>query len=881
MRTLRAWFLRLLNSFTGHGSEQDLAAELESHLALHIEDNLRAGMDAGEARRNALLKLGGLEQTKESYRERRSLPLLETLFQDTRYTLRTLRQNPIFTIVAVLTLALGIGATSAIFSVVHAVLLRELPYRDSSRLVWIADYLPRQHSNIVLEAEYFSWRRDNQVFEDVAAYQPSQTFTLTGAGEAVQLNAGGVTQNFFGVVGVKPQFGRFFLPEEDRPGAGHVVILSDFCWRQQFSADPAILGRAIALDNEPYTVVGILPFSFEFLDNSPADLLVPLALEHQEIAIDKPQRLVHVVARLKPNVATASASTNLDAINQRMWATLPPAFARMMEGGRVQVIPLRERLVGKVRPALLVLMAAIGFVLLIVCANVANLQLARGVAREKEIAIRGALGAGRGRLVRQLLTENTLLSLAGGALGVFFAAWLVQLLRTHAPGAVPHLAAARLNLPVLGFAFLISLATGLIFGLAPVLAAFRVPIVETIKETGAPSGAGLKIRRSHDILTIAELAVALLLFIGAGLLVRSFAQMTSIAPGFDAQGVLTARVSLPLNIYHTREQQLAFIRRLSERLNVLPGVESAGIANVLPLQGFDSAAGLEIEGQPVASSRDPGVGVIEATPPYFSALRIRLKSGRLLTASDDSNASNVLVVNQAFVQHFFAKENPLGRRIKPARDTWWTIVGVVEDSKQMGLAAEVEPEIFVPLEKWTSPQLNLALRTAGDPLALSAAVRSVVRELDPNLPVYAVQTMGGLLGREVASQSFNAALLSSFALFAMLLAALGIYGVMTYAVRQRTREIGIRMALGASMRDVLRMVLTHGFILTLAGLVVGLVAAFALTRLMGSLLYHVRPTDPLTFAAVSVLLLGVAFGACSIPAVRAIRVNPTVALRHE
>jgi predicted permease len=881
MRALRAWFLRLTNTFGKSRRESEVAAELDAHLNLHIQDNLRAGMDAHEARRQALLKLGGLEQTRELYRERRSLPFIEMFFQDARYALRTLRQNPVFAGVAVLTLALGIGATSAVFSVVHSVLLRALPYHDAARLVWVADFLPRQHSNVVLEAEYFSWHRDNRVFDGVAAYQTGQTFTLTSAGEATRLNAGGVTQNFFDVLGIQPQRGRFFLPEEDRPGAGHTVVLSDSLWRQRFSADPLLVGRVIALDNEPYTVVGILPPDFEFLDNSPADVIVPSALEHQEIAINKPQRLVRVVARLKPGVTIAGAASKLDAINQRMWATLPPGFARMMQGGRVQVTPLRERLVGKVRPALLMLMAAIAFVLLIVCVNIANLQLARSVAREKEIAIRGALGAGRARLVRQLLTENAMLSIAGGTLGMLLAAWLVQLLRMHAPGEIPHLAAARLNPSVLAFTFVISLATGLLFGLAPILAAFRVPIVETIKETGSPSGAGLKIRRSHDVLTVAELALALILFVGAGLLVRSFAQITSIAPGFDAQGVLTARVSLPLNVYHTREQQLAFTRRLSERLNVLPGVESAGLTDVLPLQGFDSATGIDVEGQPPeAPGRPPGVGDIKVTPGYFSALRVRLTSGRLLTERDDRNAPNVLVVNQSFVRRFFSNENPLGRRIRPGED-WWTIVGVVEDSKQMGLATEVEPEIFVPLEKWTSPELNLALRTAGDPLALTAAIHSVVRELDPNIPLYGVQTMGSLLGREVASQRFNAALLSAFALFAMALAAVGIYGVMTYAVRQRTREIGIRMALGASQRAVLRMVLAHGAALAFVGLLAGLAAAFALTRLMGSLLYRVRPTDPLTFVAVSLALLGVALGACSLPALRAIRVDAMVALRHE
>ena len=807
---------------------------------------------------------------------------LETSWQDASYGVRMLRKNPSFTAVAVLTLAFGIGATSAVFSVVNSVLLRPLPYRDPARLVWVADENPRERMTVVLEPEFFAYQRLNGVFEDVAAYEPGGTFTLTGSGEAVRLNAGGVTYNFFDVLGVRPPLGRVFLPEEDRQGAPHVVLLSDACWREHFSADPGVLGRAIALNNDSYLIIGVLPPQFEFLENSRADVIVPSALENRELSITKPMRLVRVVARLRQGATPAAAAANVDSMNQRLWAGYPAMFAGMMQGTRAQVIPLREHLVGNARPALLVLLGAVVFVLLIACANIANLQLARAVTREREIAIRGALGASRWRLVRQLLTENTMIASAGGASGLLIAAWLVRILRTYGPADTPHLAASQLNLQVLTVASITSLVTGILFGLAPVLASFRVPIADTIKESGTASGGGLRIRRSHNLLAVAELAVALVLFIGAGLLVRSFARLVSVPPGFDPQGVLTARISLPVNLYQTQEQQLAFFRQLDEQTRSLPGVESVGLANVLPLQGFDLGTIVQREGQPPTppgSTPSTGVGVV--TPGYFSTLRIPLVEGRLLDFRDNRNSPNVLVVNQAFVRRHFPNENPLGKRLKLAEEGTWTIVGVVGDSKQRGLAGDVEPEIFVPVEKWCPPELALIVRTEGDPLNLLPSVRTVVGKLDGNLPLFDVQTVNALLKGEVASQRFNAALLAAFAVFAVLLAAIGIYGVMAYAVHQRIREVGIRMALGAAPGDVLWMILSRGLTLAGMGLLAGLAASFALTRLMGSLLYAIRPTDPLTFSCVTLTLLGVAICACWIPAQSAARVDPMVALRYE
>jgi putative ABC transport system permease protein len=873
------WLLRL---FRKEQSEKHLDDELRFHLERQISDYIAAGTPAEEAPRRANLDFGGLESIKQETREAQRGNWLDILRQDVNFGFRTLRKNAGFTTVAILTLALGIGATSAVFSVVNSVLLRSLPYRDSTRLVWVTDENPREHIRTVLEPDFFAYQQLTGIFESVAAYEPGSTFTLTGAGEATRLNAGAVSNNFFDTLGVRPALGRAFLPEEDRRAAPYVVLLTDLCWRQHFSADPGIVGRTIALDNNAYSVVGVLPPRFEFLDNSRADVIVPSALENHQIAPDKPIHLVQVVARLRRGITPAAAAANLDALNQRLWAGYPAMFADMMKGTRAQVVLLHEHLVGKAQPALLVLLGAVGFVLLIACTNIANLQMARAVSRAREIAIRCALGAGRWRLVRQLLTENTIIAFAGGILGLLIAAWLVQLLRTNGPTDIPHLAASQLNLPVFAFTLGTSLVTGILFGLGPALAAFRVPIIETIKESGISTSAGLKIRATHNILAVAELAVALVLFIGAGLLVRSFVRLASSPPGFDPQGVLTARVSLPVNLYQTQEKQLAFFRQLETQLSTLPGVDSVALANVLPLQGFDLGTIVKRDDRPVTppgSTPSTGVGVV--TPGYFSTLRIRLVAGRLLNSRDGRESPKVIVVNQAFVLRYYPNENPLGKQLHLAEEGPWTIVGIVGGAKQHGLAGQVEPEVFVPVEKWCPPELALALRTKGDPETLLPSVRAVVANLDKNLPLFGVQTANALLKGEIASQGFNAALLSSFAMFAVLLAAIGIYGVMAYAVHQRVHEVGIRMALGAGRDDVLWLILSHGLALSATGLLTGVAASFALTRIMGSLLYAIRPTDPLTYVGASIALALIALFACYIPARRAMRVDPMVALRYE
>ena len=819
---------------------------------------------------------------------------MEILMRDLTYSLRVLARNPGFLAVAVIALALGIGANTAIFSVVDAVLFRGLPYRDAGRLVWATNFVPQQRQNLVFTDEYAGWKRESHSFESIAAYSAGEEYTLTGIGTPQRLHAGQITASFLDVLGVQPRLGRNFLPEEDRPGGKKAVLLSYAIWRAQFAADPQIAGKTIELDDTPYTIVGVLPPGFEFLDNAPEDVLVPMQLGESSIGIHNGNVMfrilpLSVVARLRPGVRLEGVAGELDAINQRVLKTLP-AIVKGLGDGQAQVFSLHDHEVGNVRPALLLLLGAVGFVLLIACANVANLQLARAAAREKEMAIRGALGAGRLRLARLLLTESSLVSLAGGTAGLLLAAWVIRLVRQYAPENTPHLADARLNLTVLLLTLALSLLTGLLFGLAPVFAAFRVPTEHTLKETGTRGGPGTGARRAQRVLMVAEIALSIVLFIGAGLLVKSFRRLTAVDTGFDPHGVLTARVALPLDQYMSTDRQRNFFQQLVERVQALPGVESAAAVASLPLGGGTMISSVSVQGQPpteLSMSNAPIARVNSVTPGFFSALRLRLLDGRFLDARDGADAPGSVVVNQAFIRRFLPGENPIGQNIiagvisGTGHQQPWTIVGVVGDTKQRGLASETMPEIFA--SAWQAPRflMTLVVRTNLDPLSLVSAVRAQVTALDKNLPLFGVRTMDDVLAAQVASQRFNAGALAGFASLALLLAAVGIYGVMAYSVGQRTREIGVRMALGAEPRTVQGMVLRQGLWLALAGAAIGLAAALGLTRLIANLLYGVKPADPAVFAGVTAVLLCVALAACWIPAYRATRVNPVVALRHE
>jgi predicted permease len=873
---------------------QELIEEMQAHLALAEREATESGQTPKDGQAAARREFGNAGLVAEVTRDAWGWNWLVELLQDVRYGVRNMLRTPGFALVTVLTLALGIGANTAIFSVVDSALFRALPYRDAGRLVWATNFMSAQKQNLVFADEYAGWRTQSHVFENIAAYSPATEYTLTGAGSPERLTGAQVTASFLDLLGVAPQLGRNFLREEDRPTGPKAVLLSDAVWRSNFGADGNVVGRVVALDDTPYTVVGVLPRDFEFLDNTRADVLVPLQLSDTSVGSVNGRvrvlvRPLSVVARLRPGATLAATMTELNAINERVLTSL--SLQHLMGEAHAQVLLLHDHEIGDVRPALLVLLGAVGFVLLIACANVANLQLARAALREKEVAIRVALGARRWRLAKLLLTESSALALAGGVAGLLLAAWAIRLIRRFAPENIPHLQLAHLNLRVLLFTLVVSLLTGIFFGLAPVLAAFRVSLNNTLKEGGAQYGSGTGTRRAQKVLMVAEIALSFVLFIGAALLVKSFHQLTAIRPGFDPHGVLTANVALPLDQYQTPDQQRAFFELLVPQLRALPGVASAAATATVPLRGDTQMISMiQVEGQPAISplmANVPTARVNSVTPGYFSALHIPLIEGRLLDERDGVDAPKSVVVNQAFVRHFFEKENPIGKRFTakfspgPEDPPNWTIVGVINDTKQRGLAAEVTPEVTAATSQWPRFMMTLVLRTSGDPASLVSAVRQQVSSLDKNIPVYAVQTMDDLFSAEVASQRFNASALAGFAGFAVLLAAVGIYGVVAYAVSQRTREMGVRIALGAGRGNVLRMILNQGFRLALIGVGLGLAASFALTRLMTGLLFGVKPSDPQTFILVTAALLAVALAACWIPAQRATRVDPVVALRHE
>lgn len=688
------------NVFQDARRDGDLDAEIQSTLALLTDQKVAQGMAPDEARRAAIIELGGVEQVKENVRAVRAGAWLDSLLQDVRFALRMLRKAPGFAVVAILTVALGIGANTAIFSIVNSVLLRQLPYKNPSRLVWVTDFLPKTNQSFVLDFGYAAWRKQNRSFTEMAAYRSSAQYTLTGEGEPERLSAAKITASFLDVLDVKPRLGRNFSADEDRPNGPPVVLLSDALWRSRFSADPNIIGKIISLDGRAYTVVGVMPPQFEFLDNARPDAFVPFALSDAGSAFRPPFAIVNVIARLRPGISIAVAADELNAINRRLQPAYPGGFASMMAGQQAQVISLHDHSVGNVRTALFVLLGAVGFVLLIACVNVANLQLARAVSRTSEMAVRAALGAGRSRIVRQLFTESALVAVCGGIAGLFLAIGLLDLVRSLGPANIPHLAGSQLDLRVLLFTLGASLATGILSGLAPARLGADVSLGNSLKEGNVRTGAGASAQRSQRALCVAEIALALILFVGAGLLLRSFVRLISVPSGFDAHNVLTAQISLPVSAYGAPARQRAFFSQLVARVQSLPGVSAAGAASTPPLRGFLMSAGIVVDGQrqETRGPVGPSAAVNIVSPDYFAALHIPLREGRSLNGGDVQDQPDVLLVNQSFVLRFFPNENPLGHQIQiGGEQTSWTIVGVVGDYKQTGLAADVTPEVFATL----------------------------------------------------------------------------------------------------------------------------------------------------------------------------------------
>lgn len=874
------WYQRF---FHRRVTEKKLDAELRFHLEQQKADYVASGMTAEEASRRASLEFGGLDQTKEECRDVGSAHFVETLFQDVRYGFRQLRRSPGFTVIAILTLALGIGANAVIFSAVNSVLLRPLPYPNANRLVQVWSTNP--HTNPwgewVSYPDFVDWRAQNKVFEDLVTYRTTLT-NITGGDHPEALFTVLASSSLFSVLQTQPLLGRSFLPDEDKPGHNHVVVLSDTLWRSRFGADTHLVGKAVIINGESYTVIGIMPPRFRFPLGLPKGLAVsawlPIGLDPSQS--DRGSHNYRVVARLRPGVTLRQAQADMEAIAHNL-AQEYPADQNL----GIQVAELEENLTSEVRPALLVLLGAVGLVLLIACANVGNLLLSRAVGRQREVALRLAIGASRSRIVKQMFTESVLLALIGGGVGLVLAFQSLSFLIKLAPN-VPRLHESTVDGRVLIFCSLVSLATGILFGLVPAFHASRIHLNEALKQSGPGRlGSGPRLRR---VVVVTETALALMLLVGAGLLIRSFVRLSNVELGFNPQNVLTAGIMLPESQYSVPSRQAAFFKEVIRRIEGLPGVEFVAAADSVPLLTNDTGS-VSVEGRsgpaPVLSIQAERPKI---TPGYFRAMGIPLLRGRTFTWADNETSLPVAIVSEAAARLYWPNEDAIGKRVgvddggqSEGRVVWRQVVGVVGDVRQDGLADKARPSVYTPLSQLPMPFAALIVKSRMNPKSLADPVRRQVMVVDKDQPPFSIQPMQEIIADSVSNREFQTVLLSLFAAVAMTLAAIGIYGVMSHSAAQRTREIGIRMALGAQKRHTLRLVVTQGMFLALLGVSIGVIGALALTRFMASLLYGVKPTDPMTFIGVSLVLAAVSLVASYVPARRATKVDPTVALRHE
>ncbi|HEV2246550.1 MAG TPA: ABC transporter permease, partial [Terriglobia bacterium] len=841
------------------------------------------GLNEVEAQAAARRAFGNLTQAQERFYEANRWRWWDELRQDVRYGLRQLRRNPGFTAIAVLTLALGIGANTAIFSIVNAVLLRPLPYSEPDRLVSVTESWPHEPStlaSLVPDPDWEHWRSQGQAFRTVAAYGELSGLNLAGDGVPARVDASAVTWDLFPMLGIRPALGRSFRPEEDRPAGPPVVILSHALWQQRFRSDPNVVGKTISLNEKGYTVIGVLPASFHFPADWSPELFLPLSLP-PNLSWDSPSfGVVHVIGRLKSAVTLSRATSDLLTVNQRSDKALNSSLARARTEWRVEVVTLHERLLGDVRPLVLVLFGAVGFVLLLACANVANLQLAHAATREKEFAVRAAIGAGRWRLARQLLVESFALATLGGVVGLILGTGGVALFRYFKPPDFPGVDTIALDPWVFLFVGAITVFASVASGLAPLFVASRLDLEETLKESRPSITTKGAAQRLRGLLMVSEITLALILLTGAGLLIHSFVRLNSVDPGFAQQHLLTARVRLPLDKYPNPAQWAPFFRSVLDNAKGLPGIESVAVASDAPLTRATGEAEVKIEGQPTPHGKGGTTLTSIVSPSYFHALRIPILSGRDFTADDGGSSPRVAIVNEIFVRHFFGRESPLGHRIHIFTD-WYSIIGVVGSTRHLPLTSEPSAEAFACYLQQPFWSMTIIARASPEASSLASALRGAVEKVDPNQPIYDVATMEQRFSSAIAPQRFDALVMAIFACLAVVLATTGVYGVMAYSVARRTHEIGIRMALGAEKRDVLGMVVGQGLKLSLIGVAIGIAGALALTRFLSSLLYGVTPTDPLTFAAVSLILIAVALLACYIPARRAAKVDPMVALRYE
>jgi predicted permease len=865
--------------------DQEFEHELNIHLAMLTEENLRRGMAPEEAKRAARVRLGGQTQLAETNRELRGLPMLETFLQDTRFAFRMLRKNPGFTAVAVLTLALGIGANTAIFSVVYAVLLKPLPFTNPDQL-FTAFQANTQQGVAETGCSYLNfeeWRAQNHVFSELAGVVAHQ-LTLTGRGEPSVVNTSVVTPELFALLDVKPLVGRIFFPQDGKQGAAPVVLVSEDLWRSRFGADLQIVGTSIDLDKRPFTVIGIIPAAFRTpFFNTKQEVWIPL-VQDPVFSTFMPQRRIHllpVLGRLKAGVSVEQAQVEMDAISGRLAAEFPAENS----GWTVRLVPLQKEIVGDVRTELLVLLGAVGLVLLIACANIANLLLSRATSRSKEIAVRTALGAGRVRIVRQLLSETAVLGLLGGTVGIALAYWGVKALSSLLPSSLPLLNPIRVDYFVLGFALLLSAVAGVAFGLVPAMFAANADIQNTLRE-GPRSGESRNRRRARSFLAVAEISLAMVLLVTAGLLLRSFARLTSVSPGFEAQHIVKADISLPQFKYSTPQQWTAFSEALLAQIEVQPGMKQSAVVVPMPIIQGSVNLGFDIVGTPPASEAESrSADYASVSPEYFHVMEIPLLAGRFFSRQDISSAPPVTLISKALAQRYFPNQDPIGKRLNfgfpPSPGTAREIIGIVGDVRDVSLGQSPGPVMYVPFAQAPFWGANLVVKSTLSTSSVAAAIRQEVQKIDKDLPVTDVAKMPDLIGASVAQPRFRMFLLGLFAAMALVLAATGIFGVISYSVSRRTSEIGIRVALGASRNTILGMILREILIVTVAGLAVGLPCALAASHLVGHMLFDVSTHDPATLAAVAVSLAAVAVLAGYVPARRAMRVDPMVALRHE
>jgi putative ABC transport system permease protein len=880
---LKQW-IRVLRARVGalFGREQvtsEIHDELRHHLNLAIEDNLTKGMTPADARADAMRRMGNVMALQDQGYDVRGGGVFEATVRDARFALRLMGRQPGFTTVALLTIALGIGATATIFGVAHAVLLKPLPYPDPDRLanVWMTN------ARIDLREDWHSlpniedYRAANSTFEAIAVYNNTNT-NLTGAGDAQRLTGARASANLFTVLGVSAASGRVFTDDEDQPGSDAVVVLSHGLWQRVFGGDPAVVGREVEFSGRKREVVGVMPEGFAFPQPT-TEFWVPNA-PNEQLRNSRNSLWLMAIGRLKPGVTVDRAQADLELVAKDIVGRFPD-----QEGYGVYVVGYHDQLVGRTRPAIIALLGAVGFLLLIACVNVANLLLSRAAVREREIALRTAIGAGRWRLIRQLLTESTVLAVVGGLLGVAVAWVGLRTLISVAPPELPRLGDIGLNWTVVGFSFAASLVTGLIFGLMPALQISRAGMGHALKEggRGVSSGVGRLVRRT---LVVVQVALALVLLTGAGLMVQSFLRMQRVDLGFDPDRVLTMQVTVSGQAYQQPAAAVELFGRLAERVRALPGVEAASLVSGLFLSTTPNSTNFNIEGRAeFTPAESVEVPVDSAAPGYFETMRVPLLKGREFAAGDTADSTPVVIINETMARRFWPNEDPIGRRMvygRPSPDNpWMTIVGIVGDTRRVGYEAPIRPETYLPLTQSPSRSMMLVLRAVQDPSALIGPVRAVVRSLDPAQPIHNVATTEELVRDLTAERRLNTLLFALFAVVAAVLAAAGIYGVIAYSVEQRTRELGVRLALGARPREVFTLILREGLTMAVIGIVGGVIAAMGATQVMRTLLYDTSATDPWTYAVMALGALVIALCACLIPAGRAMRVDPLVALRAE